>query len=181
MRQLSTYLDTQPIIGKDVYLDESARISGDVVIGDNSSIWFHVSIRGDVNYIRIGKRTNIQDNCVLHVGNKGYDNQEQHDGAPLIIGDDVTVGHAAILHGCTIGNRVLIGMGSIILDKAVIDDDCIIGAGSLVPPNKHLESGYLYLGSPIRQVRKLSDEEIAQLRQSAHHYVKIAQNYALTQ
>ncbi|MBR7059407.1 MAG: gamma carbonic anhydrase family protein [Neisseriaceae bacterium] len=180
MRQLQAYLNTKPIIGKDVYIDESARISGDVVIGDNSSIWFHVSIRGDINYIRIGQRTNIQDNSVLHVGNRGYDNQEQHDGAPLIIGDDVTVGHAVVLHGCTIGNRVLIGMGSIVLDKAIIDDDCMIGAGSLVPPNKHLESGYLYLGSPVRQIRKLSDEEIINLRQSADHYVKTAQNYALT-
>ena len=181
MKQIQAYLNTEPIIGKDVYIDESARIIGDVTIADKSSIWLNVSIRGDVNYIRIGERTNIQDNSVLHVGNKGYDNQVQHDGAPLIIGDDVTVGHAVILHGCTIGNRIIIGMGSIILDKAVIEDDCMIGAGSLVPPGKRLESGYLYLGSPVRQMRKLSDEEIDQLRQSAHHYVKIAKNYALTQ
>lgn len=136
-----------------------------------------VVIRGDVNSVSIGARTNIQDGSVLHVTHKSSYNP---DGNPLVIGEDVTVGHKVMLHGCTIGNRVLVGMGSIVLDGATIEDDVMIGAGSLVPQNKRLESGYLYLGSPVKQIRPLKDTELEGLRYSANNYVKWKDEY-LTQ
>jgi carbonic anhydrase/acetyltransferase-like protein (isoleucine patch superfamily) len=130
-------------------IDASSVVIGDVRMADDVSIWPLVAIRGDVNYVSIA-RTNIQDGSVLHVTHKSSYNPE---GNPLIIGEDVTVGHKVMLHGCTIGNRVLVGMGSILLDGVIVEDDVMIGAGSLVPQNKRLESGYLYLGSPVKQIR----------------------------
>lgn len=174
---LRAYLDTFPQIASDVYIDETATIIGDVVLKNQVSVWPGTVIRADVCHIRIGARTNIQDLSVLHVGSKTL---EKPDGSPLIIGEDVTVGHKVILHGCRIGDRVLIGMGSIVLDDAQIPSDCMIGAGSLIPPNKKLESGYLYLGSPAKAVRKLTEQELIFLQTSAEHYVQIANNYLLS-
>ena len=171
---LRSYLDTFPQIADGCYVDESAVVIGDVSIGGQSSVWCNAVIRGDVNRIRIGKRSNIQDLAMLHVSHK---TDAKPEGSPLLIGDDVTVGHHAMLHGCTIGNRVLVGMGSTILDDAVVEDDVMIGAAALVPPRKRLESGWLYMGSPVRQIRRLSNEELEFLRYSAAHYVHLAGNY----
>ena len=140
-------------------------------IGEDASVWPLCSVRGDVHDIRIGARTNIQDNSVLHVT---HDGDYAPGGYPLIIGDDVTVGHGVIVHACTVGNRCLIGMGSIVLDGAIIEDEVMLGAGSLVSPRKTLESGYLYVGSPAKKVRELNDKERAFFKYSAEHYVKLA-------
>lgn len=155
-------------------IDDSSVVIGDVRLADDVGIWPLVVIRGDVHYVQIGARTNIQDGSMLHVTHKSSYNPA---GNPLTIGEDVTVGHKVMLHGCTIGNRVLVGMGSILLDGAIVEDDVMIGAGSLVPQNKRLESGYLYLGSPVKQIRPLSDEEKAGLRYSANNYVKWKDEY----
>lgn len=171
---LRPYNGTRPSLGQKVMVDRSSVVIGDVHMADDVSIWPLVAIRGDVNRVDIGARTNIQDGSVLHVTHKSSANPA---GNPLIIGEDVTIGHKAMLHGCTIHDRVLVGMGSILLDGAVIEADVMIGAGSLVPPGKHLQSGYLYLGSPVRQARRLSDEEIAGLRYSASNYVKWKNEY----
>ena len=157
-----------PVIADSAFIVDSAQIIGDVVIGKESSVWFNAVVRGDVNYICIGDRTNIQDGCVLHVSRDKY---------PLLVGDEVTVGHNVTLHACTIHNRVLIGMGAVILDKAVINSDIIIGAGTVVTPNTELESGYLYIGSPAKKLRRLSDSEIEFLTYSANNYVKLQQSY----
>jgi carbonic anhydrase/acetyltransferase-like protein (isoleucine patch superfamily) len=157
-------------------IDPASVVVGDVIMSDDVSIWPLVAIRGDVNQVRIGARTNIQDGSVLHVTHKSATNPE---GYPLIIGEDVTVGHKAMLHGCTIGNRVLVGMGSILLDAVVVEDDVMIGAGSLVPPGKRLESGYLYLGSPVKQIRPLNEKEIEGLLYSANNYVGWKDDYLI--
>ncbi len=166
---LRPYRDLFPQIGPRVMIDDSSVVIGDVRLADDVGIWPLVVIRGDVHYVQIGARTNIQDGSMLHVTHKSSYNPA---GNPLTIGEDVTIGHKVMLHGCTIGNRVLVGMGSILLDGAIVEDDVMIGAGSLVPQNKRLESGYLYLGSPVKQIRPLSDEEKAGLRYSANNYVK---------
>ncbi|SFU21191.1 Carbonic anhydrase or acetyltransferase, isoleucine patch superfamily [Kosakonia arachidis] len=171
---LRPYKDLFPKIGLRVMVDSSSVVIGDVRIADDVGIWPLVVIRGDVNYVEIGARSNIQDGSVLHVTHKSSYNPE---GNPLIIGEDVTVGHKAMLHGCIIGDRVLVGMGSILLDGAVIEDDVMIGAGSLVPQNKRLESGYLYLGSPVKQIRPLKEAEIEGLKYSAKNYVKWKDEY----
>lgn len=171
---LRSYNNTFPILGDAVYIDPFSSIIGSVNLADDVSIWPMCVLRGDVNAIKVGMRTNIQDGSVLHVARKG---EASVDGYSLTIGDDVTVGHKAMLHACRIGNRVLIGMGSIVLDNATIEDDVILGAGSLVPPNKLLESGFLYLGSPAKAVRKLTIEELAFLKRSAAHYVKLKDEY----
>jgi carbonic anhydrase/acetyltransferase-like protein (isoleucine patch superfamily) len=163
-----------PSIGSDNYIDESAILVGDVTLSDNVSIWPLVAARGDVNSITIGSRTNIQDGTVLHVTRKSLDNPQ---GNPLIIGSDVTVGHKCMLHGCQLGNRILVGMGAIIMDGAVIEDDVFIGAGSLVPPNKTLISGYLYVGNPVKQARLLKESEAAFLKQSATNYIELKNEY----
>lgn len=177
MTSLRRYKNVSPQIGLRVYIDSSSVLIGEISIGDDSSIWPLVAARGDVNYIQIGARTNIQDGSVLHVTHK---NPENPAGFPLIIGNDVTIGHKVMLHGCTIHNRVLVGMGSIILDGAIIEDEVMIGAGSLVPPNKRLISGYLYVGSPVKQARPLSDKERTFLQTSADNYVTNKNDY-LTQ
>ena len=171
---LRRYKDLFPVIGVRVMIDDSSVIVGDVRLADDVSIWPLVAARGDVNYIQIGARSNIQDGSVLHVTHKSAKNPE---GNPLIVGEDVTVGHKVMLHGCTIGNRVLVGMGSILLDGVVVEDDVMIGAGSLVPQHKRLESGYLYLGSPVKQVRPLKEAELEGLRYSANNYVKWKNDY----
>ncbi len=165
---------TTPRIGADSLVDESAVVIGDVVIGENSSVWPLSVIRGDVNKIRIGNHSNIQDGCVLHVSHQGEFNP---DGAELHIGDQVTVGHKVLLHGCRIGNKCLIGMGSIIMDNAVLEDQVMLGSGSLVPPGKRLESGYLYLGNPARQKRALSERELELLSYLADHYLLLKNQY----
>lgn len=158
-------------------IDPASVVVGNVQLDDDVSIWPLVAIRGDVNHVVIGKRSNIQDGSVLHVTHKSAANPT---GYPLIVGEDVTVGHKAMLHGCTIGNRVLVGMGSILLDGVIVEDDVMIGAGSLVPPGKRLVSGYLYLGSPVKQIRPLTEAEISGLLYSSHNYVAWKDEY-LTQ
>jgi carbonic anhydrase/acetyltransferase-like protein (isoleucine patch superfamily) len=159
-----------PQLGARVFVDKSAVVSGQVILEEDASVWPQVSIRGDLLPIMIGARTNIQDGAVLHTTHASQYNPEGH---ALIIGADVTVGHGAILHGCTIHHFCLIGMGSIVLDGAVLESEVIIGAGTLVPPGKKLESGYLYLGSPAKRVRALDAEEKAFLRYSAQKYVEL--------
>ena len=175
---ISSYLDAVPIIGVRVYFHESAQIIGEVSVGDDSSVWCNAVLRGDVNRIVIGKGSNIQDLTMGHVSHK---TAEKPEGSPLIVGDYVTVGHSVVLHGCTIGNECLIGMGTIILDAAVIPDHVMIGAGSLVPPGKTLESGMLYVGRPVKAVRALTPEEISYLKYSAEHYVKLKNDYLNSQ
>lgn len=171
---LRSYKGIFPTYGEKVYIDESAVLIGDLKLGNEVSIWPFVCIRADVNHIQIGERTNIQDGSMLHVTHK---NPENPNGFPLLIGNDVTIGHKAMLHGCTIGNRVLVGMGTTILDGALIEDDVMIGAASLVPPNKVLVSGYLYLGTPVKQVRPLTEKERAYLLVSANNYVETKNHY----
>ncbi|MEZ9199852.1 gamma carbonic anhydrase family protein [Shewanella sp. 10N.286.54.B9] len=173
-RSLRSYKGVVPQLKNDVYVDEACVLVGDITLDDDSSVWPLVAARGDVNYIAIGKRTNIQDGTILHVTRKSPSLPE---GQPLIIGDDVTIGHKAMLHGCKVGNRILVGMGAIILDGAVLEDDVILGAGSLVPPNKILKSGYLYVGSPAKQARPLTEAELAFLPQSADNYVRLKNEY----
>ncbi|MCT8090579.1 gamma carbonic anhydrase family protein [Acinetobacter sp. C_4_1] len=173
-KNIRPYLDVAPQIDDSCYVDDMSVVIGDVVLAENVSVWPFAVIRGDVNHIRIGKNSNVQDHAMLHVSHKKADKPE---GSPLIIGEDVTIGHHVTLHGCSIGNRVLVGINTIVLDDVVIEDDVMIGAGSLVPPRKHLESGYLYVGSPVQKVRPLTDKEKEFLPYSARHYVKVAENY----
>lgn len=163
-----------PTIGVNTYIDSSSIVVGDITIGNDSSIWPLVAMRGDVNKITIGHRTNVQDGSVLHVTRKSDTNP---DGNPLIIGNDVTIGHKCMLHGCTLGNRILVGMGAIIMDGAIVQDDVFIGAGTLVPPNKILESGFLYVGNPMKKARPLKPEEQAFLAKSAENYVILKNDY----
>ena len=159
-----------PDIADSAFIDETAIVIGDVTIGEDSSIWPMTVVRGDVQKITIGKRTNIQDACVLHVT---HDCIYTPGGFPLTIGDGVTAGHRATLHACTIGDYCLIGMSATIMDGAVLGDRLIIGAGSLVPAGKKLEGGYLYVGSPVKQLRPLNEEELKSLEYSADHYVEV--------
>ncbi|AYA62554.1 gamma carbonic anhydrase family protein [Alteromonas sp. RKMC-009] len=168
------YNSVSPSIADNCYIDDSSVLVGDIAIGSDSSIWPLVAARGDVNYIKIGDRTNVQDGSVLHVTRKSAGNP---DGNPLIIGDDVTIGHKCMLHGCTLGNRILVGMGAIVMDGAVVEDDVFIGAGTLVPPNKCLESGYLYVGNPMVKKRPLKESEQAFLKISADNYVRLKDEY----
>jgi len=168
------YKSKLPDIDASSYVDDSAVLIGDIEVKEDSSIWPLVAARGDVNIIRIGKRTNIQDGSVLHVTRFS---QSQPDGFPLIIGDDVTVGHKCMLHGCTLGNRILVGMGAIVMDGAVVEDDVFIAAGSLVAPNKVLESGFLYMGNPAKKARPLTQAEQDFLTQSAVNYVNLKNEY----
>ncbi len=171
---IRSFKGTSPSIGVNSYIDESAVVIGDVEIGENCSVWPLTVIRGDINKIRIGNNTNIQDGSVLHVTHQG---DYSPDGAELHIGSQVTIGHKVLLHGCRIGNQCLIGMGSIVADNAIVEDQVIVGSGSLVPPDKVLESGYLYFGSPIIQKRLLSERELEYLSYVADHYVLLKQHY----
>lgn len=171
---IRAFEDYQPRLGARVLIDPSAVVLGDITLADDVSIWPHCSIRADMHTITIGARTNIQDNSVLHITHASTFNPK---GWPLAIGTDVTVGHRAVLHGCTIGNRVLIGMGAIIMDGAVVEDEVIIAAGCLVTPGKHLQSGFLYGGSPAKAMRPLKESEQNFLQYSADNYVRLKQRY----
>lgn len=164
----------KPQIGERVYVDPAAVVIGDVVLGDDVSIWPIAVIRGDVNSISVGQRTNIQDGSVLHVT---HDGRFTPGGFALAVGDDVTVGHQATLHACTVGNSCLIGMGARVMDGATLGDHVFLAAGCLVPPGKILESRTLYRGSPARKVRELGDDDIAMLDYSASHYVRLKDRY----
>jgi len=174
---IDAYLDAAPEIHDRVFVHDSAQVIGDVIIGDDSSIWCHAVLRADVNHMRIGRSSNVQDLTMCHVSHK---TPQKPAGSPLLIGDYVTIGHSVILHGCIIGNECLIGMGSIVMDDVVIQDRVMVGAGSLIAPGKVLESGMLYIGRPAKAVRKLTADEIAYLRYSAEHYVRIKNNYLKT-
>ncbi|WP_190364214.1 gamma carbonic anhydrase family protein [Pseudoalteromonas sp. S16_S37] len=171
---LRSYKGIVPTLAEGVYVDDSAVLVGDITIGADSSIWPLVAARGDVNYIKIGARTNVQDGSVLHLTRASKSNP---DGYPLVIGDDVTVGHKVMLHGCRLGDRILVGMGAIIMDNVTVEDDVIIGGGALVPPNKILESGYLYVGSPVKKARPLTEDELTFLKVSAQNYVQLKNEY----
>ena len=175
MNNIRNFEDHIPQLADSVFVDESAVVTGDVVIGEDSSVWPCCSVRGDIHSIRIGARSNIQDGSILHVT---HDSEYAPGGNKLTVGDDVTVGHNVVLHACTVEDLCLIGMGSIVLDGAVVQSGAMVGAGSLVPPNKVLEGGYMWLGSPVKKVRELTDKEKAFLEYSAQHYVKLKNRHA---
>ncbi|MDO9107352.1 MAG: gamma carbonic anhydrase family protein [Methylovulum sp.] len=163
-----------PRIGAAVYIDDSAVVIGAVTLGDDASVWPTAVLRGDVERIVIGATTNVQDGAVLHVSHAGKYSQQGH---PLHIGKGVTIGHRAVLHGCTVGDYCLVGIGAIIMDDAVLEDYVMLGAGALVPPGKRLENGYLYVGSPAKPLRPLSESEKEFLEYSAQHYVALKNTY----
>ena len=165
---LVPYKGIYPKLSGSVFVVEGATVVGDVEIGTDSSVWFGAVIRGDVNYVRIGERTNVQDNSVLHV---------TKDTHPLIVGSDVTIGHLVVLHGCTIKDRALIGMGAVILDGAVIGEDSIVGAGALVTEGKLMPPKCLIIGSPARVTRELTDDEVARIARSARNYMDYTTSY----
>lgn len=171
---LSSYLQSMPQLQPSTWVHPSAQLIGDVVLESDVSIWCNVVLRGDVNHIRVGAGSNVQDLTVGHVSHK---TSAKPLGSPLIIGSQVTIGHAVILHGCTIGDQCLIGMGSMVMDDVVIENQVMLGAGSLVTPGKRLQSGMLYLGRPATAVRALTDAERAHLLYSAEHYVRLKNNY----
>ncbi|NBB77758.1 MAG: gamma carbonic anhydrase family protein [Bacteroidetes bacterium] len=162
------FLDKSPQFDETVFVAPSADIIGDVTIGSQSSVWFNVTIRGDVNWIEIGEKSNIQDNTCIHVTNQTN---------PTKIGNLVSIGHNATIHGCTIHDRVLVGIQATVLDNAVIQPDVLVAAGSLVPPGKKLESGYLYMGAPAKKMRRLTEEEIDSIRRNGENYVKYQRAY----
>lgn len=172
---IKSFKCSKPTIHENTWVDESAVVIGKVTISEKSSIWPNATLRGDVNNIDIGSYSNIQDGAVIHVTHSGSEFSEF--GYATKIGSYVTVGHGAILHGCEIGDYSLVGMGAMVLDNAVIEPNVMIGAGSLVPPGKRLESGYLYVGSPVKQVRKLTKKEIRFFEFSAKHYYKLSQEH----
>ena len=171
IRNIRPFDGVLPVVAESSFVDAMAVVIGDVQLAENSSVWPCAVIRGDVNRITIGEGSNIQDFAMLHVTHK---RPVDPLGAPLVIGKNVTIGHHVTLHGCTIGDEVLVGIGTIVLDRAIIESQVLIGAGSLVPPNKRLESGYLYLGNPVKKVRPLTDEEKAYFKYSAEHYMRLA-------
>jgi carbonic anhydrase/acetyltransferase-like protein (isoleucine patch superfamily) len=164
---LRAYRGRRPLVDPTAYVDETAQVIGDVEIGAESSVWMNVVVRGDVNYIRIGARSNVQDGTVVHV---------QHDTNPTLIGDEVTIGHAAIVHGCVIGHRVLIGMGAIVLTGAQIGEDVIVAAGALVPEGMVIPPKSLVMGLPARVRRPLDDRDLASIRAHADNYVRYRQD-----
>lgn len=165
---IRSFQGIKPTIPDSVFVEDTATVIGDVVIGEDSSVWFGAVVRGDVHSIRIGHRTNVQDLSVLHV---------THETHPLVIGDDVTIGHRVILHGCTVQNHVLVGMGAIIMDGAVIGEDCVIGAGALVTEGTIVPPKSLILGSPAKVKRPVTEKELAWIRESAQNYVRYARQY----
>ncbi len=165
---IRTFQGVKPTIPDSCFIEDTAVVIGDVVMGEECSVWFNAVIRGDVHHIRIGNRTNVQDLCMLHV---------THDTHPLIIGNEVTIGHSVVLHGCTIKDRVLVGMGAIIMDGAVIGEDSVVGAGALVVEGTVVPPNSLILGSPARVRRGVSEAELAWIKESAANYVKYARQY----
>ncbi|TKS55031.1 gamma carbonic anhydrase family protein [Luteimonas yindakuii] len=172
---LRPYRDRHPRLGARVYVDPAATVIGDVELGDDVSVWPGTVIRGDVNVVRIGARTSVQDGSVIHVSHDGP--HARLGGFATVIGEDVTIGHKAIIHACTIGNASLIGMGAILLDGVRVGDHAMIGAGALVPPGKVVGDGELWVGNPARPVRMLTDAQIEGLRYSAAHYVRLKDEY----
>ena len=171
---IRSYKGITPRLGKRTYIDPAATVIGDVVLGDDVSVWPGAVIRGDMHSIRVGARSNVQDNAVLHITHASDFNPA---GWPLNIGDDVVIGHRAILHGCTVGNRVLIGNGAIVNDGAIVEEGVIVGAGCMVPPGKTLVSGFVYVGNPCKQLRPLSENEKDFFTYSAGNYVKLKDQY----
>jgi len=171
---IRSYRGIKPQLGHAVYIDMQSCVIGDVRLSDDVSIWPMAVVRGDVNYISIGARSNVQDGSVLHVNRISETNPS---GYPLIIGEDVTIGHKAVLHGCVIQDRVLVGMGAVILDGAEIESDVIVAAGSVVPPRKRLQSGYVYVGNPVKQGRALTEEERAFFVHSSANYVLLKNEF----
>jgi carbonic anhydrase/acetyltransferase-like protein (isoleucine patch superfamily) len=167
---LRQFMDKFPRTGARVLIDPSAVVLGDVILEDDVSVWPQVAIRGDMHNVRVGARSSVQDGSVLHITHAGPYNP---DGWPLDIGCDVTIGHSATLHGCTIGDRVLVGMAATVMDGAVVEDDVVIAAGALVTPGKQLRSGFLYGGSPAREMRALNEREMDYFIYSANNYVKL--------
>lgn len=165
---IRTFQGIKPTIPDSCFIEDTAVVIGDVVLGEDCSVWFNAVIRGDVNHIRIGNRTNVQDLCMLHV---------THDTHPLIIGNEVIIGHSVVLHGCTIKDRVLVGMGAIVMDGAVIGEDSVVGAGALVVEGTVVPPKSVILGSPGRVRRGVSDAELAWIKESAANYVKYARQY----
>jgi len=164
----------RPACTRAAYVAASAEVIGDVALGEDASVWPQAVLRGDVNSIRIGARTNVQDGCVLHVT---HDGPYTPGGFALEIAEDVTVGHGAVLHGCTVGARCLVGIRATVLDGAVLEDEVLLAAGALVPPGRRLESGFLYRGQPARKARALTGEEREALAYSARHYVELARRH----
>ena len=175
MRNIRAFQGVSPVLGEGTYVDEAATVIGDVVLGDDVSIWPGTVIRGDVNYIRIGARTNVQDGTIIHVTHDGP--YGKPGGFATVIGEDVTIGHTAVIHACVIEDACLIGMGATILDGATIKKNGFVGAGALISPGKVVETGELWLGNPAKCVRKLSEKEIEQLYYSAQHYVRLKDRY----
>lgn len=171
---LRMFQDVSPQLGERVYVDPASVVIGNVVLGDDCSVWPMTVIRGDMHRIRIGARTSVQDGSVLHITHASDFNP---DGFPLTIGDDVTIGHKAILHGCTLGNRILVGMGAIVMDGAVVEDEVIIAAGAVVTPGKRLESGYVYAGNPAKALRPLEEQERAFFPYTAGNYVRLKDTF----
>jgi carbonic anhydrase/acetyltransferase-like protein (isoleucine patch superfamily) len=171
------FKDISPKIGEKTWIAPSADVIGDVTVGQDCSIWFGCVVRGDVHYISIGDRTNIQDLSMIHVTH--YKKADKSDGNPTVIGNDVTIGHRVMLHGCTIEDACLIGMSATILDGAVIGKESIVGAGALVTKNKVFPPRSLIMGSPAKVVKELSDEEVKELYASASRYVKFKEDYRL--
>lgn len=174
MTALRSYLDTRPVLGQRVYIDPAATVIGDVHLDDDASVWPGAVIRGDVHHIRIGARSNIQDGAVIHVT---HDGPYTPGGQPCLIGRDVTIGHGAVVHACTLGDACLIGMNATVLDGAVVEPHAFVAAGALVPPGKRVGAGELWVGNPARMVRKLDARGIEQLDYSAAHYVKLKDRY----
>jgi len=174
MPNIRPFDGTWPEIANDAWIDESAVVIGDVHLGARSSIWPGTIVRGDIHAIRIGADSNVQDASVLHVS---HDSEFLPGGAALLIGDRVTIGHKVILHGCEIADDCLVGMGAIVMDRAVLQPHVVVGAGSVVPGGKVLESGHLYVGAPARRVRQLTDQELEYFGYSAEHYVRLARRH----
>lgn len=175
MSPLRPFLHTAPVLGARVYVDPSATVIGDVELGDDVSIWPGAVLRADVNRIRIGARTSVQDGSIVHVTHDGPFTRP--GGFATVIGSDTTIGHGVILHGCRIGDFCLIGMGATIMDGAAVEDYGFVGAGALLPPGKTVGQGELWLGNPARCVRRLDERELENLRYSAAHYVRLKDAY----
>lgn len=177
MNPLRPWQDIHPVLGARVYVDPAATVIGDVHLGDDVSVWPGAVIRGDVHHIRIGARSNIQDGAILHVT---HDGPYTPGGQPCLIGSDVTIGHGAVVHACTLGDACLIGMHATILDGAVVESHAFVAAGALVPPGKRVRTGELWVGNPARRVRELDAQAIEQLDYSAAHYVRLKNRYLET-
>ena len=175
MNTIRAYRGILPSLGARVYIDQDASVIGDVELGDDVSVWPQAVVRGDVNFVRIGARTNVQDGTVIHVSHDGP--HAKLGGFATVIGADVTIGHKAIIHACRIEDAVLVGMGAIVLDGAVVKKHAFIGAGALVPPGRTVGEGELWVGNPARKMRVLSDAEIEGLHYSAGHYVRLKDEY----